>query len=119
MLGSGETLGDPLDAVDQAGTPLSETHRMIDDYLAGHQDTTLGGTRPAFAKTADVQPETGPATVNAAVDTILQHPNPAQFLIRKLWAEFIASPIPQATLDGLIASRERLHRLLARARTPG
>ena len=25
--------------------------------------------------------------------------NHAQFLIRKLWAEFIASPIPQATLD--------------------
>jgi hypothetical protein len=38
----------PLDAVDQAGTPLSETHRMIEDYLAGHQDTTLGGTRPAL-----------------------------------------------------------------------
>jgi hypothetical protein len=38
----------PLDAVDQAGTPQSETHRMIEDYLAGHQDTTLGGTRPAL-----------------------------------------------------------------------
>ena len=35
---------------------------------------------------------------------MLAHPNHAQFLIRKLWAEFIASPIPQATLDGLVAA---------------
>ena len=27
-----------------------------------------------------------------------------QFLIRKLWSEFIASPIPQATLDSLIST---------------
>ena len=30
--------------------------------------------------------------------------NHAQFLIRKLWAEFIASPIPQATLDSLVSA---------------
>ena len=35
---------------------------------------------------------------------MLAHPQHAQFLIRKLWAEFIASPIPQATLDALIAA---------------
>ena len=35
---------------------------------------------------------------------MLSHPQHAQFLIRKLWAEFIASPIPQATLDALIAA---------------
>jgi uncharacterized protein (DUF1800 family) len=35
---------------------------------------------------------------------VLAQPNHAQFLIRKLWAEFIASPIPQATLDGLIST---------------
>ena len=35
---------------------------------------------------------------------MLAHANHAQFLIRKLWAEFIASPIPQATLDSLIAA---------------
>jgi uncharacterized protein (DUF1800 family) len=34
---------------------------------------------------------------------VLAHPNHAQFLIRKLWAEFIASPIPQPTLDELVA----------------
>ncbi len=35
---------------------------------------------------------------------MLAHRNHAQFLIRKLWAEFIASPIPQATLDSLIST---------------
>ncbi len=39
--------------------------------------------------------------VAQAIDMVLAHPNHAQFLIRKLWAEFIASPIPQATLDAL------------------
>ena len=33
---------------------------------------------------------------------MLAHRNHAQFLIRKLWAEFIASPLPQATLDSLV-----------------
>ena len=46
----------------------------------------------------------GPDAVNLAVDAVLAHGNHAQFLIRKLWAEFIASPIPQATLDALIAT---------------
>ena len=53
---------------------------------------------PTPAKDAD-----GPACVNRAVDVVLAHRNHAQFLIRKLWAEFIASPIPQATLDALVA----------------
>ena len=35
---------------------------------------------------------------------MLAHANHAQFLIRKLWAEFIASPIPQGTLDNLVAA---------------
>ena len=35
---------------------------------------------------------------------MLAHANHAQFLIRKLWAEFIASPIPQATLDSLVST---------------
>jgi uncharacterized protein (DUF1800 family) len=46
----------------------------------------------------------GPAAVNFAVDAVLAHANHAQFLIRKLWAEFIASPIPQATLDTLVSA---------------
>jgi uncharacterized protein (DUF1800 family) len=70
--------------------------------------TFLGGTIPAV--TGATSPVTatnlawGPASVNAAIDIVLAHPQHAQFLIRKLWAEFIASPIPQATLDALIAA---------------
>ncbi|MBE2315510.1 DUF1800 family protein [Solirubrobacter sp. CPCC 204708] len=45
----------------------------------------------------------GPRAVNAGVDIVLEHPQHAQFLIRKLWGEFMAGPIPQATLDALSA----------------
>ncbi len=63
--------------------------------------TFLGQTMPALGRAAVAAD--GPAAVRTAVDVVLAHRNHAQFLIRKLWAEFIASPIPQATLDGLIA----------------
>ena len=46
----------------------------------------------------------GPTCVGLATDYVLAHGNHAQFLIRKLWAEFIASPIPQGTLDNLVAA---------------
>ena len=46
----------------------------------------------------------GPRELNTAIDLVLSHANHAQFLIRKLWAEFIASPIPQATLDALVTA---------------
>ena len=68
--------------------------------------TFLGGTIPAV--TGPTSPVTatnaawGPDAVNAAIAIVLGHPQHAQFLIRKLWAEFIASPIPQATLTTLI-----------------
>jgi uncharacterized protein (DUF1800 family) len=42
-------------------------------------------------------------SVRAAIDAVLTHPSHAQFLIRKLWAEFIASPIPADTLAALSA----------------
>jgi uncharacterized protein (DUF1800 family) len=45
----------------------------------------------------------GPSAVNQAIDIVLEHPQHAQFLIRKLWGEFIASPIPQAKLEALSA----------------
>ena len=70
--------------------------------------TFLGGTIPAVTGRHEPgRPPTnlawGPASVNQAIDIVLAHPQHAQFLIRKLWAEFIASPIPQATLDALIS----------------
>ena len=63
--------------------------------------TFLGQTIPKLGRAAVASD--GPATVAKAIDVVLAHPNHAQFLIRKLWAEFIASPIPQATLDDLVA----------------
>jgi uncharacterized protein (DUF1800 family) len=64
----------------------------------------LGASLPKLARAADAKPEMGPAAINLACDTVLAHANHAQFLIRKLWGEFIASPIPQATLDALTAT---------------
>ncbi len=71
--------------------------------------TFLGRTIPAVTgatnpTTNPASLEWGPASVSQAIDIVLAHPQHAQFLIRKLWAEFIASPIPQATLDALIAA---------------
>jgi uncharacterized protein (DUF1800 family) len=69
----------------------------------------LGGVIPAV--TGSTNPTTNPASLQWGPDAVAQavtivlgqavHP---QFLIRKLWGEFIASPIPQATLDSLITA---------------
>jgi uncharacterized protein (DUF1800 family) len=70
--------------------------------------TFLGQTIPAVTGSSSPATPTnlawGPTCVNAAIAAVLNHPNHAQFLIRKLWGEFIASPIPQATLDSLISA---------------
>jgi uncharacterized protein (DUF1800 family) len=71
--------------------------------------TFLGKTIPAVTGSTNTTTnpaslEWGPSSVKQAIDIVLAHPNHAQFLIRKLWSEFIASPIPQATLDSLIAA---------------
>jgi uncharacterized protein (DUF1800 family) len=60
-------------------------------------------TIPAAPNQARPTVADGPACVGAAVDIVLAHPNHAQFLIRKLWGEFIASPIPADTLASLSA----------------
>jgi uncharacterized protein (DUF1800 family) len=64
----------------------------------------LGASLPKLNKAADAKPEMGPAAIELACDTVLAQPNHARFLIRKLWGEFIASPVPQATLDALVAT---------------
>jgi uncharacterized protein (DUF1800 family) len=64
--------------------------------------TFLGRTLPALGRTAVAAD--GPVAVNAALDAVLGHPSHAPFLIRKLWAEFIATPIPAATLSALVAA---------------
>ena len=61
--------------------------------------TFLGRTIPALGRTAIAAD--GPVTVSAALDAVLGHPSHKQYLIRKLWSEFIATPIPDATLAEL------------------
>ena len=63
--------------------------------------TFLGRTLPALGRAANASD--GPAAVNAALDAVLGHPSHKQYLIRKLWSEFIATPIPDATLAELMA----------------
>jgi uncharacterized protein (DUF1800 family) len=58
---------------------------------------TIGVVSPVNRTTAE-------ASVADTIRYVLEHANHAQFLIRKLWAEFIAAPIPQATLDALVAT---------------
>jgi uncharacterized protein (DUF1800 family) len=71
------------------------------------EKTILG--RTILAVTGSNNPATatnlawGPAAVTAAIDIILERPQHTDFLIRKLWAEFIAGPIPQAKLNALAA----------------
>ena len=56
---------------------------------------------PALGRAANAAD--GPAAVNAALDAVLGHPSHKQYLIRKLWGEFIATPIPDGTLAELSA----------------
>ena len=64
--------------------------------------TFLGHVIPALGRAAVASD--GPACVNAALDAVLGHPSHAQYLIRKLWSEFIATPIPDAALAALVAA---------------
>jgi uncharacterized protein (DUF1800 family) len=87
------------------GTQADPNYGVV-SFSPGRFDNTnpktfLGQTMPPLGRAAVAAD--GPAAVGKAVDVVLAHPNHAQFLIRKLWAEFIASPIPQATLDDLVA----------------
>lgn len=43
-------------------------------------------------------------TAVQGVDKVLAHPSHAQFLIRKLWTEFVGGPITQSTLDALVST---------------
>jgi uncharacterized protein (DUF1800 family) len=78
-------------------------------FQSSNFDTTAKALYPGTAWAVTVPATTGQSTdaqvasVRTAVNAVLAHPNHAQFLIRKLWAEFIASPIPPDTLAGLVA----------------
>jgi uncharacterized protein (DUF1800 family) len=63
--------------------------------------TFLGLTVRAYTQAEANAPGFGQARIDEAIDRVLGHANHAPFLIRKLWAEFVAGPIPQPTLDAL------------------
>jgi uncharacterized protein (DUF1800 family) len=66
--------------------------------------TFLGLTIPQVTQAQANVAGFGVSVINQSIAQVLKHANHAQFLIRKLWAEFIAGPIPQATLDSLVAA---------------
>lgn len=70
----------------------------------GYGTVSFGGAAYFDAGTKTILGHTGKYTAADAVDLVLAHPGHAPFLIRKLWAEFISGPIPQASLDALVAA---------------
>ncbi|MCW3013970.1 MAG: hypothetical protein JWO02_1062 [Solirubrobacterales bacterium] len=63
------------------------------------------GTKTIFGQAAKWGAIAGtPAGAVSAIDLVLAHPAHAPFLIRKLWAEFVVSPLPDATLAELAAT---------------
>jgi uncharacterized protein (DUF1800 family) len=89
------------------GTSTSPDYGKI-TFVPGRYElnakTFLGLTIPTVTQTQANAAGFGAGVINQAIDQVLKHANHAQFLIRKLWAEFIASPIPQATLDSLVSA---------------
>lgn len=64
-----------------------------------------GTTKTILGQTGKYGAIVGPlAGELSAIDLVLAQPAHAPFLIRKLWAEFIVSPIPAATLAELVAT---------------
>jgi uncharacterized protein (DUF1800 family) len=74
---------------------------MLAKTFLGRTIAAVTGSTNTTTNPASLQ--WGPSSVNQAIDIVLEHPQHAQFLIRKLWGEFIAGPIPQAKLDALSA----------------
>jgi uncharacterized protein (DUF1800 family) len=71
---------------------------------ATYGQVSFGGASYFDAKNKTIFGKTGPFTAAQAVDLVLAHPSHAQFIVRKLWAEFITGPIPQGSLDALVVA---------------
>ena len=105
------------------GTPnytQTDVHELARAFTGWRLDTTAGtvafqpasfdaGAKSLYGRVTI--PDTSKGTqadqlagVQAAVEAVLTHPSHAQFLVRKLWAEFIAGPIPPDALAGLVAA---------------
>ncbi len=64
-----------------------------------------GANKTIFGQTANwgALPVVG-AGAQSAIDLVLAQPSHAPFLLRKLWAEFIVTPVPADTLADLVAT---------------
>ena len=71
-----------------------------------------GGTKKIFGQSANWSAVAGtPAGARSAVDLVLAHRSHAQFLVRKLWKEFVVTPIPAQTLTNLVVAYSAGNRL--------
>jgi uncharacterized protein (DUF1800 family) len=70
---------------------------------ATYGKVSFGGASYFDATNKTIFGQTGNFTAAQAVDMVLARPSHAPYLVRKLWGEFISQPIPQATLDSLVA----------------
>jgi uncharacterized protein (DUF1800 family) len=105
-----------LGVVDAAGNPnysqtdVQELARAFTGYRLDQDPNSAGYGTVTFVPsrfdggTKTILGHTGAYDAPAAVDVVLFHPNHAPYLVRKLWKEFIFTPIPQATLDDLVAT---------------
>ncbi|MDX6642071.1 MAG: hypothetical protein QOD76_33 [Solirubrobacteraceae bacterium] len=105
-----------LGVVDAAGnanytqTDVEELARAFTGYQLDWEPSspTYGGVSFDASEfdpgTKTILGHTGAYNAPAAVDIVLGHANHAPYLVRKLWKEFVFTPIPQATLDDLVAT---------------
>jgi len=70
----------------------------------GYGTVAFGGSSFFDATAKTILGQTGTFGAAQAVDIVLSQPAHAPFLVRKLWGEFVSQPLPQATLDSLVAT---------------
>ncbi|MDX6666435.1 MAG: hypothetical protein QOG68_2641 [Solirubrobacteraceae bacterium] len=71
---------------------------------ATYGQVSFGGPSYFDSGSKTIFGQTGNFGAAEGVDLVLARPSHAPFLVRKLWGEFISQPIPQATLDALVAT---------------
>jgi uncharacterized protein (DUF1800 family) len=80
--------------------PASATYGQVTFVPSRHDNankTILGQTGPWSAIAG------APAGATSAIDLVLAHPSHATYIVRRLWSEFIVTPIPAGTLAELVA----------------
>jgi len=79
--------------------PANATYGTVSFNAASHDNTT----KTIFGQAGNWSAIAGtPAGAQSAVDLVLTHPAHATYVVRRLWREFIVSPVPAATLAELV-----------------